>query len=85
MVVKKGFSIFNLYLRLLTILPLKKTTPIFLFLLFINSFSGKAQTYFPFADSNAVWKVSWGTPYEYSVYHYELTDDTLIGLLILKK
>lgn len=59
---------------------MKKIATIVLLLLFINPFSGKAQTYYPFADSNAVWKVSWGTPYEYSVYHYELTEDTLIGL-----
>ena len=59
---------------------MKKTVPIFLFFLFINSFSGKAQTYYPFPENNAFWLVSWGTPSESSIYHYELTGDTLIGI-----
>ncbi len=47
--------------------------------LLLHSFIYKAQ-YIPFPESNALWVVSWGTSYQSSMYHYELTGDTLLGL-----
>ncbi|PJB15345.1 MAG: hypothetical protein CO118_03895 [Flavobacteriales bacterium CG_4_9_14_3_um_filter_32_8] len=64
---------------------MKKTAQLFFLLLFINPFSGKAQTYYPFPTSNAFWKFQWGVsgctpPFDFTEYDYQIMGDTLIGL-----
>lgn len=49
-------------------------------IIILNSFSIQAQQYFPFPTTNAFWRINWGTTSQNSIYHYELTGDTIIGI-----
>ncbi|PCI93678.1 MAG: hypothetical protein COB15_15985 [Flavobacteriales bacterium] len=62
----------------------KKIGPIILLFLFLNSFSMKSQTYYPFPTNNSFWRFNWGIPGCISQfitdYQYQITGDTIIGL-----
>lgn len=59
---------------------MKTPKSIIIIIIILNSFSIQAQQYFPFPTTNAFWRINWGTTSQNSIYHYELTGDTLIGL-----